>query len=79
MYNDETILALLDPEAIVLGGRLSSQLAQKIIPKIELFDDARRQELRSLPRLTLSQTNVDACAIGAAILPLEQKFYSTML
>jgi predicted NBD/HSP70 family sugar kinase len=74
-----SIAALLDPEAIVLGGRLPSQLAQKIIPKIELFDDARRQEPRPLPRLTLSQTNVDACAIGAAILPLEQKFYSTML
>ena len=74
-----SIAALLDPEAIVLGGRIPSILAQKIIPAIELFDDARRQEPRPLPRLTLSQTQVDACAIGAAMLPLEQKFYSTML
>ena len=74
-----SIAALLDPEAIVLGGRLPSSLAQKIIPAIELFDDARRQEPRPLPKIILSQTRVDACAIGSAMLPLEQRFFSTML
>lgn len=74
-----SIAALLDPEAIVLGGRLPPGLAEKIIPTIELFDDARRREPRPLPKLILSQTRVDACAIGAAMLPLEQKFYATML
>lgn len=73
------ISALLDPEAIVLGGRLPRGLAGKIIPAIELFDDARRQEPRPLPKIILSQTHVDACAIGAAMLPLEQTFYATML
>ena len=73
------IAALLDPEAIVLGGRMPPILAQKIIPAIELFDDARRQEPRPLPKILLSQTLVDACAIGAAMLPLEKRFYSTML
>lgn len=74
-----SIAALLDPEAIVLGGRLPRPLAEKVIPTIELFDDARRQEPRPLPRLILSQTHVDACAIGAAMLPLEQKFFASML
>lgn len=73
------IAALLDPEVIVLGGRLPKPLAQKIIPAIELFDDARRQEPRPLPKIIISQTHVDACAIGAAIIPLEQKFFATML
>ena len=73
------IAALLDPEVIVLGGRLPRALAQKIIPTIELFDDARRQEPRPLPKIIVSQTHVDACAIGAAMLPLEQKFFATML
>ena len=73
------IAALLDPEVIVLGGRLPKSLAQKIIPAIELFDDARRQEPRPLPKIIISQTHVDACAIGAAIIPLEQKFFATML
>jgi predicted NBD/HSP70 family sugar kinase len=73
------IAALLDPDAIVLGGRLPPGLAERIIPSIELFDDARRQEPRPLPRLIQSQTRVDACAIGAAMLPLEKTFYATML
>jgi hypothetical protein len=58
---------------------LPPSLAQKIIPTIELFDDARREEPRPLPRIISSQTRVDACAIGAAMLPLEQRFFSTML
>lgn len=74
-----SIAALLDPQAIVLGGRLPASLAQQIIPTIELFDDARREEPRPLPRIVPSQTRVDACAIGAAMLPLEQRFFSTML
>lgn len=74
-----SIAALLDPEVIVLGGRLPRALAEMIIPTIELFDDARRHEPRPLPKLTLSQTQVDACAIGAAMLPLEQSFYASML
>jgi predicted NBD/HSP70 family sugar kinase len=74
-----SIAALLDPEAIVLGGRLPEALAKKIIPTIELYDDARRAEPRPLPKIILSETRADACAIGAAMLPLEQKFFSTML
>ncbi len=74
-----SIAALLDPDAIVLGGRMPRALARKIIPAIELFDDARRLEPRPLPKLLLSQTHVDACAIGAAMLPLEGAFYATML
>lgn len=74
-----SISALLDPEAIVLGGRLPASLSRKIIPTIELFDDARREEPRPLPRIIESQTRVDACAIGAAMLPLEQRFFSAMV
>lgn len=74
-----SIAALLDPEAIVLGGRLPTALAEKIIPAIELYDDARRSEPRPLPKILISETQVDACAIGAAMMPLEQQFFSTML
>jgi predicted NBD/HSP70 family sugar kinase len=74
-----SIAALLDPEAIVLGGRLPPMLARKIIPSIELFDDARRQEPRALPRILLSQTQYDACAIGAAMLPLERASFNNIV
>ena len=73
------IAALVDPEAIVFGGRLPRTLANKLLPAIELFDDARREMPRPLPRIMASQTTFDACAIGAAMLPLEQTFYATML
>ena len=73
------IAALVDPEAIVFGGRLPPALAAKLLPAIELFDDARREMPRPLPRIVASQTSYDACAIGAAMLPLEQTYYSTML
>lgn len=73
------IAALLDPDAIVLGGRIPRSLAEMVIPNIELFDHVRRDQPRPLPRVMLSQTQVDACAIGAAMLPLEQQFYSSML
>lgn len=74
-----SIAALLDPEAIVLGGRLPNALARKIIAAIELYDDARRSESRPLPKIMISETQVDACAIGAAMMPLVQQFFSTML
>lgn len=74
-----SIAAILDTEAIVLGGRLPADLAERIIPVIELFDDARRQEPRPLPKIVCSQTSVDACAIGSAMLPLEKQFFSSML
>ncbi len=73
------IAALVDPEAIVFGGRLPLTLASKLIPTIDLFDDARRDMPRPLPRLIASQTKFDACAAGAAMLPLEQVFFASML
>lgn len=74
-----SIAAILDTQAIVLGGRLPPELAELIIPVIELFDDARRQEPRQLPKIVRSQTSVDACAIGSAMIPLEKRFFSSML
>ena len=73
------IAALVDPEAIVFGGRLPRALATRLLPAIELFDDARRDMPRPMPRIIASQTGFDACAVGAAMLPLEQMYYSTML
>ena len=74
-----SIAALLDPDAIVIGGRIPRNLAERVIPAIDLYDDARRTEPRPLPRIMLSETEYDACAIGAAMLPLERLFFSSML
>lgn len=73
-----SLAAILDPEAIVLGGRIPKSLARKVIPYIEIFNDARRAEPRQAPRLMVSETNGDACAIGAAALPFNKSYYTAM-
>lgn len=69
------IAALLDVQAIVLGGRMPAELSKKIIPHIEIFDDARRAEPRPRPRLLVSEVEGDASAIGAAAMPFKKYFF----
>jgi len=68
--------AILDPEAIVLGGRVPRELALKMIPHIEIYDHYRRAEPRPLPRIVLGESPGDACAIGASMLPFKEFFFS---
>lgn len=70
-----SLAAILDPEAIVMGGRIPKSLARKVIPHIEIFNDARRSEPRQVPRLMVSETEGDACAIGAAALPFNGCYF----
>lgn len=70
------LAAILDPEAIVLGGRMPASLARRVIPYIDIYNDSRRGKPRALPRLLVSKAGVDASAIGAASLPLKEHFFS---
>jgi len=70
------LAAILDPQAIVLGGRIPRELARKMIPHIEIYDHYRRSEPRPLPRISLAESPGDACSIGAATLPFKQFFFS---
>ncbi len=70
------LAATLDPQAIVIGGRIPGVLAEKVIPHIEIYNEARRLEPRMTPRLIVSETAGDACAIGAAALPFKSYFFS---
>lgn len=69
------IAAVVDPKAIVFGGRVPAALAEKIIPAIEIYDYARRAEQRPMPRLLASGVGGDAAAIGAAMLPYREHFF----
>ncbi len=69
------IAAILDPEAIVIGGRIPIELAKKLIPNIEIYDHIRRSEPRPLPRIVVSEVKGDAAAIGAAAIPFKQTFF----
>ena len=70
------LAAILDPEAIVLGGRMPRSLAKKMIPHIEIYNDFRRDKPRAIPHLLVSKAGRDACAIGAAALPFKEYFFS---
>lgn len=70
------LAAILDPDAIVLGGRMPASLARRVIPYIDIYNDSRRGKPRALPRLLVSKAGVDASAIGAASLPLKEHFFS---
>ncbi len=70
------LAAILDPEAIVLGGRMPASLARRVIPYIDIYNDSRRGKPRALPRLMVSKAGGDTTAIGAASLPFKQHFFS---
>jgi len=71
--------AILDLEAIVLGGLLPRALAERLIPAIELFDQRRRLSPRPVAQLLPAEAPSNAAAIGAAILPLKAQYFSPLL
>lgn len=70
------LAAILDPEAIVLGGRMPRELARMVIPHIDMYNDSRRGKPRALPRLLVAKAGGDASAIGAAALPFKEHFFA---
>ncbi|TCP66143.1 transcriptional regulator [Sphingomonas sp. PP-CE-1G-424] len=69
------ISATLDPNLIVLGGRLPPALAERIAARIRLTNPARRGHHRPAARIVPSTLTEDAAAIGAAMLPLRAAFF----
>ena len=67
--------ALLDPEVIVIGGRMPRSLAEKVIPHIEIYDQRRRSDPRPLPRVVVAEAEGDSAAIGAAALTFNDYFF----
>lgn len=68
--------ALLDPQVIVIGGRIPRSLAEKIIPHIEVYDQRRRSDSRPLPQTVVAEVGGESAAIGAAALTLNSYFFS---
>jgi predicted NBD/HSP70 family sugar kinase len=67
--------ALLDPEAIVIGGRIPRSLAEKVIPHIQVYDQRRRSDPRPLPRVVVAEAEGDSASIGAAALTFHSYFF----
>lgn len=66
---------LIDPDAIVLGGRIPSSLADLLLPRIRIHNRGRRDMPRPEPRMLATASRFDAAAIGAATLPLKAHFF----
>ena len=71
-------VALLDPDAIVFGGRLPRALAEQLIAHVTIDNKSRRGRVRPEPRLVPAEAPNDATAtaIGAAALPLKNYYFS---
>ena len=68
--------AILDLDAIVLGGLLPKPLAERLIPHIQLYDQRRRSIDRPVARIVPAEAQGDAAAIGAALLPFKRIFFA---
>ena len=66
--------AILDTQAIILGGRIPHSLANRVIKNIQIYDDTRHSEPRPKPELLVSESH-SAAPIGAAALPLKKYFF----
>ena len=68
--------AVLDPDAVVLGGQLPRALAERMMPLIQFSSAPRRGYIRPVPVVVTSEAPVEAAAIGAAAIPLREHFFS---
>ncbi|MCY3689128.1 MAG: ROK family transcriptional regulator [Gammaproteobacteria bacterium] len=64
--------ALLDPAAIVIGGRIPQALVRKVIPHIEIYDQRRRSFERPLPPIVTAEAGGESVSVGAAALPFSK-------
>ncbi len=61
--------AILDTQAIVIGGHIPKELATLLIKDIEIYAQHRRSSTRPVPEVLLSQTELEPVAVGAASIP----------
>ncbi|OLP57616.1 NagC family transcriptional regulator [Rhizobium rhizosphaerae] len=72
-----TLVAVIDPQAIVFGGQLPRALGEKMISRVRL-PSLRPQRYGIGPpdaRLVMAETEGDAAAIGAALMPLKMIYF----
>ena len=66
--------ALLDSQAIIIGGHIPTKLAEKVIPRIDVYAQFRRGAKRPLPEIVCAEVTDSPVAVGAATLPLRYWF-----
>ncbi|WP_051938795.1 ROK family protein [Luteibacter sp. 9135] len=66
---------VLDPEAIVIGGRIPPVLARHLIERTTFYAAPLRDLERPFPILVCAEAPGDAAALGAASLPFSEHFF----
>tara|TARA_R110000744_G_scaffold112968_2_gene211736 strand:- start:1547 stop:2704 length:1158 start_codon:yes stop_codon:yes gene_type:complete len=64
--------ALLDAEAIIIGGHIPKELAEMVIPRIDVYAQFRRGAKRPMPKIVVSGIEKHPVSIGAATIPLRE-------
>ena len=64
--------ALLDTQAIIIGGHIPTALAEKVIPRIDVYAQFRRGSKRPQPEIVSAGVKKTPVAVGAATLPLRE-------
>lgn len=67
--------AILDTDAIVLGGLMPRALAEKVIPEIEFYSMPRWGVRRPVPEILAAEAPGEATLFGAASMPLEHLYF----
>jgi predicted NBD/HSP70 family sugar kinase len=71
------INCLINPEAILIGGRLPSALIDRMVARINERLHAYRGRIPALAPVARAAMSDDAPAVGAAILPFSERFLPT--
>ncbi len=69
------IYAIADPQAIIFGGQIPKQLADRLISRVEFVRLPRHGRLMKAPKLFSTDLDVDASAVGAAVMPFKSVFF----
>lgn len=69
------VTGVVDPEAIIYGGQIPRELGRMLIERTTHWGAWRYGVAQELPKLVLSEANVDPAAAGAAMLPLDAVFF----
>ncbi len=69
------IAAVVDPEVIVLGGRIPLALGEELARRMGFYTKPRHGTERPFPQIVAGEVKGDATAIGAAAIPLKSVFF----
>jgi predicted NBD/HSP70 family sugar kinase len=70
-----SIAAVLDPEAIIIGGLAPKPLAAMMAERVSYYGVPTRGRERAFPPILAAEATGDAAALGAAAIPFKEHFF----